>query len=352
VVVALVVTTDGFPLAYEVMDGNTTDCTTLRGFLDKIEKTYGKAKRMWVMDRGIPTEAILAGMRDPERTVYYLAGTSKSKIKRHEKKWLDLPWQKVRNSVEVKLFEQDGELYVLAKSEGRQAKEVAMRRKRRARLLRKLRAMRRSLPGRDQLLLRTGAAKTEAGRAFGFVKIQMPEARQPVMRETFRFHVDKVKLKEAELRDGHYLLRSNLAGGDPTVLWSRYVQLTQIESVFRSLKSELGIRPIRHRLEHRADAHILIAFLAYGLPVTLKNRLMLHAPGLTPAAVMGALANIQMIGVHIPTVDGRWLILPRYTQPEREAQLVLDKLKLDLPAQPPPRITADPVLRAAAGAGR
>jgi transposase len=352
VVVALVVTTDGFPLAYEVMDGNTTDCTTLRGFLDKIEKTYGKAKRMWVMDRGIPTEAILAEMRDPARPVYYLVGTSKSKIKQHEKKWLDLPWQKVRDSVEVKLFEQDGELYVLAKSEGRQAKEVAMRRKRLARLLRKLRAMRRSLPVRDQLLLRIGAAKTEAGRAFGFVKIQLPEARQAVTRETFRFHVDKTKLKEAELRDGHYLLRSNLAGGDPTVLWSRYVQLTQIESVFRSLKSELGIRPIRHQLEHRADAHILIAFLAYCLQVTLKNRLMIHAPGLTPAAVMGALANIQMIDVYIPTVDGRWLILPRYTQPEREAQLVLDKLKLALPAQPPPRITAEPTLRAAQEAGR
>jgi transposase len=308
VVVALVVTTDGFPLAYEVMDGNTTDCTTLRGFLDKIEKTYGKAKRMWVMDRGIPTEAILAEMRDPARQVCYLVGTPKSKIKQHEKKWLDLPWQKVRDSVEVKLFEQDGELYVLAKSEGRQAKEVAMRRKRLARLLCKLRVMRRSLPARDQLLLRIGAAKAEAGRAFGFVKIQMPDASQPVTRESFQFHVDKAKLQEAELRDGHYLLRSNLAGGDPTVLWSRYVQLTQIESVFRSLKSELGIRPIRHQLEHRADAHI-------------------------------------------PTVDGRWLILPRYTQPEAETRLVLDKLKLTLPAQPPPRITADPASGAAAAAG-
>jgi hypothetical protein len=241
---------------------------------------------------------------------------------------------------------------VLAKSEGRQAKEVAMRRKRLARLLRKLRAMRRSLPTRDQLLLRIGAAKAEAGRAFGFVKIQMPDARQPVTRESFQFHVDKAKLQEAELRDGHYLLRSNLAGGDPTVLWSRYVQLTQIESVFRSLKSELGIRPIRHQLEHRADAHILIAFLAYCLQVTLKNRLMMHAPGLTPSAVMEALATIQMIDVHIPTVDGRWLILPRYTQPETETRLVLDKLKLALPAQPPPRITADPAVGAAAAAGR
>jgi hypothetical protein len=281
-------------------------------------------------------------MRDPAREVYYLVGTAKSKIKQHEKKWLDLPWQKVRDSVEVKLFEQDNELYVLAKSEGRQAKEMAMRRKRLARLLRKLRAMRRSLPARDQLLLRIGAAKTEAGRAFGFVKIQIPDARHAVTRESFQFSVDKAKLREAELRDGHYLLRSNLAAGDPAVLWSRYVQLTQIESVFRSLKSELGIRPIRHQLEHRADAHILVAFLSYCLQVTLKNRLMRHAPGLTPAAVMQALAAIQMIDVHIPTVDGRWLILPRYTQPEAEARLVLDKLKLELPSQPPPRITALP----------
>src|ERR1700728_297147 len=146
VVIALVITTDGFPLAYEVMDGNTSDRATLRDFLDKIEKTYGKAKRMWVMDRGIPSEEILREMRDPAREIFYLVGTPKGKIRQYEKKWLDLPWQKVRESVEVKLFEQEGELYVLAKSEGRQAKETAMRRKRLARLLKKLRAMRRSLP--------------------------------------------------------------------------------------------------------------------------------------------------------------------------------------------------------------
>ncbi len=342
VVIALVITPDGFPLAYEVMDGNTSDRTTLRGFLDQIENTYGQAKRMWIMDRGIPSEAILAEMRNPARPMSYLVGTGKGKIKQYEKKWLDLPWHKVRDSVEVKLFEQDGELYVLAKSEGRQRKEIAMRRKRLARLLRKLRAMRRSLPSRDQLLMRIGAVKTAAGRAFGFVKIQVPEVGQPVTRESFRFTVDKNKLKEAELRDGHYLLRSNLTGADPAVLWTRYVQLTQIESAFRSLKSELGIRPIYHHLEHRVDAHILIAFLAYCLQVTLKNRLALHAPGLTPTAVMEKLATIQMIDVWIPTLDGRWLILPRYTQPEKDTKILLQKLKLELPTQPPPRITAHP----------
>ena len=148
-VIALVVTTDGFPLAYEVMNGNTSERTTLRTFLEDIEKTYGKAKRTWVMDRGIPSEAILKEMREPERETFYLVGTPKGKINQHEKKWLDLPWQKVRESVQVKLYQDDGELYVLAKSEGRQAKEIAIRRKRLVRLLRKLRAMRKSLPKRD-----------------------------------------------------------------------------------------------------------------------------------------------------------------------------------------------------------
>ena len=341
-VIALVMTTDGFPLAYEVMDGNTSDRTTLRGFLDKIENTYGKAKRMWVMDRGIPTEEILAEMRDPNRQMFYLVGTTKSKIKQYEKKWLDLPWQKVRDSVDVKLFDNDGELYVLAKSTGRQAKETAMRRKRLVRLLGKLRAMRHSLPSRDQLLMRIGAAKTEAGRAFGFVHIDLPGEQVPVTRESFRFHVDRAKLQAAELRDGHYLLRSNMTAEDPAVLWARYVLLTQIEAVFRSLKSELRVRPIYHQLEHRADAHILIAFLAYCLQVTLKHHLIAHAPGLTPTSVMEKLATIQMIDVCIPTTDGRWLILPRYTQPDTDTKMLLHKLKIDLPNQPPPRLTSNP----------
>jgi transposase len=348
-VIALVVTPDGFPLAYEVMNGNTADCTTLRAFLNKIETTYGKARRVWVMDRGIPSEAVLEEMRAPERQTFYLVGTPKGRISQHEKKWLDLPWHKVRDSVEVKLYEHEGELYVLAKSSGRQAKEIAMRRKRLVRLLRKLRAIRRRLPHRDQLLLRIGAAKKEAGRAFGFVKIRLPEKGEEVTRATFTFHTDKAKLKAAEQRDGHYLLRSNLVGEDPAVLWTRYVQLTQIESVFRSLKSELGIRPIYHQLEHRADAHVLIAFLAYCLQVTLKNRLMIHAPGLTPAAVFEKLATIQMVEVWIPLLDGRWLVLPRHTQPEPDVQALLDQIRITLPSQPPPRIKNSQLDAAPAG---
>lgn len=338
VVIALVITPEGFPLAYEVMDGNTSDRTTLRGFLDRIEKAYGQARRVWIMDRGIPTEALLAEMRDPERLMFYLVGTPKGRVNQHEKKWLDLPWQQVRASVQVKLYEHEGELYVLAKSEGRKAKENAMRRKRLVRLLRKLRIMRRSLPKRDQLLLRIGAAKKEAGRTFGFVTMRVPKADEEVTRQTFTFATDKKKLHKAELRDGHYLLRSNLTGEDPGVLWERYVQLTQIEAAFKTMKSELGLRPIYHQLGHRVEAHILVAFLAYCLLVTLKNRLQALAPGLTPRAVLETLAPMQMLDITFPTTDGRRLVMPRYTQPTPEQKLLLHQLQLTLPDQPPPRI--------------
>jgi transposase len=339
VVIALIVTPAGLPLAYEVMAGNTSEKTTLRGFLDRIEGLYGKARRVWLMDRGIPTEALLREMRTTRQETFYLVGTSRAKIREYEKQWLELPWQKVRESVEVKLFARDGELYVLAKSEGRQAKEMAMRRKKLARLLRKLRAMRRSCPKRDQLLMRVGAAKTDAGRAFGFVKINLPRADQEVTKETFTFQLDKARLKEAELRDGHYLLRTNLLAEDPAVLWDRYVQLTQIEAAFKCLKSDLGIRPIHHQLERRVDAHILVAFLAYCLTVTLRHRLRMHAPGLTPRAVLEKLAGIQMLDVSFPTTDGRRLVMPRYTEPSPEQALLLHHLNLVLPQQPPPRIT-------------
>ena len=252
--------------------------------------------------------------------------------------WLELPWQKVRESVEVKLFAEDGELYVLAKSEGRHAKERAMRRRKLVRLLKTLRKLRRSAPARDQLLLRIGAAKKEAGRAFGFVPLRLPREGEEVTRQTFTFHLDKEKLQKAELRDGHYLLRSNLLGEKPEVLWEMYILLAQIEAAFRTLKSELGLRPIYHQVEKRVEAHIFVAFLAYALSVTLRQRLAPCAPGLTPRAVLEKLATIQMLDVCLPTTDGRWLIMPRYTQPEPEQMLLLHQLHLSLPSQPPPRI--------------
>jgi transposase len=338
VVIALVVTPEGFPLAYEVMEGNTSDRTTLRGFLAKIEAQYGRARRVWVMDRGIPTEEVLEEMRQPEREMFYLVGTPRGKIQQYEKKWLELPWQKVRESVEVKLFAEEGELYVLARSEGRRAKERAIRRRKLVGLLKTLRKLRRSAPARDSLLLRIGAAKKQAGRAFGFLTLRLPQEKEEVSRRTFSFRLDKEKLRKAELRDGHYLLRSNLVSENPSVLWECYIQLRQVEAAFRALKSELGLRPIYHQVEKRVEAHIFVAFLAYALSVTLKQRLLTLAPGLTPRAVLEKLTTLQMLDVCLPTTDGRWLIMPRYTQPEAEQMLLLRQLHLALPSQPAPRI--------------
>jgi transposase len=338
VIIGLVITTEGFPIAYEVMEGNTADSTTLGGFLDRIEQQYGRARRVWIMDRGIPTEALLAELRASQREIRYLVGTPRGLLKKYEQALLDQPWQKVNEAVEVKLLPREGEVLVLAKSRGRQAKERAIRRRKLARLLRKLRAMRQRPPSRDPLLLRLGAAKTEAGRAFQFVELHLPKAGEAVTRQTFWFRLDKKKFQQAESRDGHYLLRTNLNADNPEQLWKLYMQLTQIEAAFRCLKTDLKIRPLYHQLEQRVEAHILVAFLAYCLMVTLKKRLEPHGPGLTPKAVLEKLARIQMIDVWIPTTQGSWLVLPRYTQPSLDQHLLLKKLNLKLPQQPPPRI--------------
>jgi hypothetical protein len=283
---------------------------------------------------------VLEEMRQPGREMFYLVGTPRGKIQQYEKQWLELPWQKVRESVEVKLFAEDGELYVLARSAGRRVKERAIRRRKLVGLLRTLRKLRRSAPARDPLLLRLGAAKKQAGRAFGFLSLRLPREGEEVTPQTFTFQLHQEKLQKAELRDGHYLLRSNLLGENPEVLWERYIQLTQIEAAFKTLKSELGLRPIYHQGEKRVEAHIFVAFLAYALSVTLKQRLAALAPGLTPRAVLEKLATLQMLDVCLPTTDGRWLIMPRYTQPEPDQSLMLHQLNLTLPSQPPPRIKA------------
>jgi hypothetical protein len=191
---------------------------------------------------------------------------------------------------------------------------------------------------RDTLLHKLGAAHKEAGRAWGFVGITVPAARQPVNRNTFKFQLLKDKLQAAEQRDGHYLLRGFSAGQEAAPLWERYMQLTEIEAAFKTLKSDLHLRPIRHHVEARIEAHILVCFLAYCLSVTLRQRLQAHAPGLTPRAVLETLSGILMLDVHVPLADGRELVMPRHTQPEPDQQLVLEKLGWPLPPQPPPRI--------------
>jgi hypothetical protein len=335
-VIGLVVTPDGLPLAYEVLPGNTSDKTTLRSFLRLIEARYGKAGRVWVMDRGIPTEEVLAEMR--QEGVQYLVGTPKGRLTRLEKSFLPRPWQEVHAGVRVKLLDESGELLVLARSDARVQKERAMRLRRLRKLYAGLRELLRQAPERDKLLQKLGALKHDAGRAANLVEIVVPRAGELVTPETFRWKLRWAKFKALARRDGHYILRTNLRGEDPAVLWQRYVELTEIEAAFKNLKSDLALRPFHHQLEQRVEAHTFVAFLGYCLVATLRQRLRVHAPGLTPKAVLEKLATIQMLDVWLPTTDGRWLVLPRYTQPEEEHELVLQKLKLKFPAQPPPRI--------------
>jgi hypothetical protein len=340
VVIALIVTPEGFPLAYEVMPGNTSDKTTLADFLKKIETQYGKSDRVWVMDRGIPTEEALAQMRASPTPVHYLVGTPRGRLNKLEKDFLGKPWEQARESVQVKLLNQGEELYILAQSDGRRHKERAMRQRKLKRLWQRLHELQQQKLTRDQLLMKLGSAKRDAGKVYSVVNIEVPKQAE-FEPGSLRFALNKTKLRVQRRREGRYLLRSNLSGDDPATLWQYYIQLTEIEQAFKELKSDLNIRPIHHQKDERIEAHIFVAFVAYCLQVTLKQRLRGLAPGLTPRAALEKFAVMQMVDVHLPITDGRHLILPRYTQPEKDQQLLLQQLKLQLPEQPPPRIISN-----------
>jgi hypothetical protein len=362
VVIALIVTPDGFPIAYEVLPGNTADKTTLREFLQKIETQYGKAERIWVMDRGIPTEEVLAEMRAADPPVYYLVGTPKGRLSKLERDLLPLPWAEVRAGVQVKLLPQEEELYVFAQSRDRIHKERAMRRRQLAALVKRLKQLQTMKLTGTQLLMKLGEAKGRYRAAWRLVNITIPapaapgtlpaatvpspvEAQPESRAPNFSFRLDRKKLRQVRRREGRYLLRTNLCGRNPEELWQFYIQLTEIEAAFKNLKDDLQLRPIYHQLETRIEAHIFVAFMAYCLHVTLRARLKPLAPGLTPRAVLDKFAATQMLDVHFPTTDGRTLILSRYTEPNADLTILLEQLNLTLPPQPPPRITASGQLR-------
>lgn len=340
VVIALVVTPEGLPLAYEVLPGNTADCTTLRMFLGRIEQQYGRARRVWVMDRGIPTEAVLAEMRGSDPPVQYLVGTPKGRLSRLEKKLLAKPWQEARPGVSVKLLAEDGELYVFAESVERVSKERAMRRRQFKWLWKRLRELAAMETPREEMLMKLGAARARAPTAWRLVDIEMDKESS-----MFIYTLNRQKLRRIRRREGRYLLRTNLTENDPALLWQYYTQLVAVEEAFKNLKGDLAIRPIFHQQERRVEAHIFIAFLAYCLQITLHRRLHALAPGLTARSALEKFAAVQMIDVHLPTTDGRELLLTRYTQPEPELRLLIQQLKLQLPPQPPPRIATANVPR-------
>jgi hypothetical protein len=333
VVIGLIVTPEGFPLAYEVMSGNTADKTTLRDFLKKIESQYGKAEHIWVMDRGIPTEEVLQEMRKNDPPVYYLVGTPKGRLNRYEQALTEQSWQKVRDGVDVKLLPQDDEVYVLARSKDRILKERSMRRRQLKRLWARLHQLKGMALTRDELLLKLGAAKQQSPSAWRLVKIDIPQKD-----EALQFSLRRDKLRTVRRREGRYLLRTNLVGRDPAQMWELYTQLVHVEEAFKNLKGDLALRPIYHQNEERVEAHIFVAFMAYTLHVTLRRRLRDLAPGLTPRAVLEKFSTVQMIDIHLPTTDNRTVIMSRYTKPEPDLLLLLKQMKLSFPNQPLPRM--------------
>jgi len=249
-----------------------------------------------------------------------------------------LPWEKVRDSLSVKLLKQDEELYVLASSTSRQAKERGIRRRKLKCYWRRLQELSGQKLDRDRLLMKIGAAKKEAGNVARLVDLSLPSPHQSVTPETFRFSLCKNKLRKVRKQEGQYLLRSNLTGEDPATLWKYYIQLVEVEQAFKTLKMDLSLRPIHHQKDERIEAHIFVAFLSYCLQVTMQQRLKALAPGLTVRSVLEKFSSIQLVDVHLPTTDGRELRLPRYTEPDKEHLLLLSRLDLKLPPQPRPEL--------------
>ena len=342
VVIAMVVTPEGYPLAYEVLAGNTSDKTTLRAFLEKIEKLYGKARRVWLMDRGIPTEEVILEMQESGRQIYYLVGTPKGRLGKLEAQLVKQSWQQARPAVRVKLLPKDQELYVYVESQDRLQKERAMRLKKLRALIQRLKQLQhfKKELTRDELLLALGQAKEQAGRAFHLLEITLPKPGQAINAQTFTFRLPLDRYRKWHRREGRYLLRTNLTETDPKVLWEHYLQLVAIEAAFKNLKDDLQIRPIYHQKEKRIEAHIFVAYLAYCLQVALQGKLRSVAGGLTPRTVLEKFATMQMLDVYFPTEQaGQELLFRRYTQPEKDHQMLLAQLGWQLPEQSPPRIS-------------
>ena len=261
-------------------------------------------------------------------------GTPKGRLTRLEKQLVDKPWRKARDGVEVKPLAQDDELYVYAQSADRVAKERAMRRRQLKWLWARLNTLAAMDVSRQERLMKLGAARAKAPSAWRRLDVARDENGR------LSFSLNRDKLRTARRREGRYLLRTNLTESDPALLWQYYIQLVVVEEAFKTLKGDLAIRPIFHYDERRIEAHIFVAFLAYCLQNTLTRRLHGLAPGLTARSALAKFAAVQMIDVHLPTTDGREIVLTRTTEPEPELRLLLDRMNLTLPAQPPPRITA------------
>ena len=334
VVLAVIVNVDGFPLSYETFDGNRADVTTLETVMRMVERKYGQARRVWVFDRGIVSDANLAAIR--RRGGQYLVGTRRSTLRQVERALLDGPWTQVRDEVEAQLVPVPGgtETYVLCRSTARREKELAIRRRFSTRLEDRLRGLAtRVATGRlkDRATIERLLGRLQASHASVADLYEMVVRHEAGhLRLDWRLIEDRRAWRDA--RDGAYLLRTNLVGQTVEALWTKYIQLTEAEAAFRALKSELAIRPVFHQLERRAKAHLLVAFLGYALWVTLKHLLRRCGTGLTPAQALAHLATLQSADIVLPTTDGREIRLRRVTEPTPEQRQLLDQLEIAIPS--------------------
>ncbi len=338
ILIALIVTPEGFPLDYEILPGNTSEKTTLKPLLDKIESKYGKAGRVWLMDRGIPTEAVLEYMR--ENGIDYLVGTPRKLLDEFQQELSIKNWHDVNDSVRIKQIDKDGESYVLARSKERMAKERAMRKRKLRKYLEGLEKLKKCR-SRDLFMQRLGKLKHQAGSSHKCVTLTIPKNKDRIEQGEFEYKFETDKYREMIYRDGTYFLRTNQKGKNGRELWQEYMLQCNVEQAFRELKSDLGIRPIYHHKEERVDAHVFVAFMSYCLQVTLRHKLRASACGITAQAALETMSRIQMLDVSFETQDGRTLLMQRYTEPQEDQRLLLYHLRMEMPPQKPPKIYAE-----------
>jgi transposase len=332
-VIALIVNPEGFPLNYETFNGNRADVSSLETVVRMVERKYGKARRVWVFDRGIVSEDNLRMLR--QREGRYLVGTPRSKLKQFEHELLSQNWHQARADVEVKLVPAPGgeETYLLCRSTARKEKEKAIRSRFSARLEKALRGLEkrvreRKLQDRSKIERSLGAIQARHPQVADLYAAAVVEV-EGRLRLDWKMREDRRSWQEA--REGAYLLRTNLPPGHPDQLWKSYIQLTEAEAAFRVLKSELAIRPIFHQLEHRAKAHVLVAFLGYALWVTLKHLLIAKRMKYSPAQALALASTLHSADIVLPTTDGREIRLRRVTTPTAQQRALFAQLGMELP---------------------
>ena len=335
VIIALIVNGEGFPLSYETFDGNRADVTTVEAVLRMVERKYGRARRVWVFDRGVVSEENLEALR--RRGGQYLVGTPRSKLKQFERQLLEGGWEQVRPDVEVKLVPtpQGEETYILCRSTARQAKEQAIHSRFSTRMEKALTALQKrvgegKLKDRNKIERRLGKIQARHPQVADLYEVGVTEKDGA---PALQWQALEGRQTWQRAREGAYLLRTNLPPDKPESLWKNYIQLTEAEAAFRALKSELSIRPIFHQLERRAKAHILVAFLGYALWVTLKHLLIRNRSAFSPAKALALLGTLISADIVLPTTDGREIRLRRVTTPSAEQKQLLDQLGITLPSR-------------------